>query len=89
MNGGTCMLDTAVNEHYCKCPPNVRGRHCQFGVKECKDGMYCMVRAGAGCSSRLQWYFALICSAQRALSMQGSQMRINVWTTSCLCSISS
>jgi hypothetical protein len=43
MNGGTCMLDTAANEYYCKCPPNVRGRHCQFGVKECKDGMYCMV----------------------------------------------
>jgi hypothetical protein len=50
MNGGSCNLDTAANEYYCKCPPNVRGRHCQFGVKECKDGMYCMVsRQAAGC----------------------------------------
>eukprot|EP00878_Enallax_costatus_P029600 GHUV01032126.1.p1 GENE.GHUV01032126.1~~GHUV01032126.1.p1 ORF type:complete len:125 (-),score=21.31 GHUV01032126.1:13-387(-) len=39
MNGGTCQLDADANEFYCKCPPNVRGRHCQFGVKECKDGM--------------------------------------------------
>ncbi|KIZ02883.1 putative Neurogenic locus notch [Monoraphidium neglectum] len=42
MNGGQCLLDEAVNEYFCKCPPNLRGRQCQFGVNECKEGMFCM-----------------------------------------------
>jgi hypothetical protein len=40
MNGGQCLLDEAVNEYFCKCPPNLRGRQCQFGVNECKEGMF-------------------------------------------------
>jgi hypothetical protein len=60
MNGGNCMLDTAANEYYCKCPPNVRGRHCQFGVKECKDGMYCMVSTQTpGCRQKKAGYSGL------------------------------
>lgn len=36
MNGGQCMYDQTAKEYYCKCAPNVRGRHCQFG--ECHWG---------------------------------------------------
>lgn len=67
MNGGSCMLDTDSNEYYCKCPPNVRGRHCQFGVKECKDGMYCMVRPW-----RVARRHAIWCLATCTQNRQGS-----------------
>ena len=42
MNGGDCVLDEALNEWFCACPPNLRGRQCQLGVQECKEGMFCM-----------------------------------------------
>jgi hypothetical protein len=40
MNGGQCLLDETVNDWFCKCPPNLRGRQCQLGVNECKEGMF-------------------------------------------------
>lgn len=54
MNGGECVLDETVSEWFCLCPPNLRGRQCQLGVQECKDGMFCMNNgvcdaAGTGC----------------------------------------
>lgn len=42
MNGGECALDEATSEYYCACPANLRGRQCQLGVQECKEGMFCM-----------------------------------------------
>lgn len=47
MNGGQCMYDQTAKEYYCKCAPNVRGRHCQFG--ECCGGAGAWATgAGAG-----------------------------------------
>jgi hypothetical protein len=43
MNGGECVLDESVQDWFCHCPPNLRGRQCQLGVMECKQGMFCMV----------------------------------------------
>ena len=48
MNGGQCVLDEAASQWFCKCPENLRGRQCQLGVNECKDGMFCMVGGALG-----------------------------------------
>ncbi|KAI8465125.1 MAG: hypothetical protein J3K34DRAFT_438005 [Monoraphidium minutum] len=42
MNGGECILDDTINQWFCQCPPNLRGRQCQLGVTECQQGMFCM-----------------------------------------------
>jgi hypothetical protein len=36
------VLDETINDWFCACPPNLRGRQCQLGVMECKQGMFCM-----------------------------------------------